>query len=162
MKHKILPFILAAIVLSACENTIDDRERAVPANPMIAWLLSVQLTKIPQNGLYYSCTEINATNPQPQYTHTFVTDAAISSKDLPILWKIDGAQRLDKEDEMHAFSIISIDPQTGETNILMTKPIPTFNQLRAYPLSEKETLHYPTRLQCEENGVACTLIFRYD
>ncbi len=163
MKNKLLPLlVIAAMMFSSCENTIDDRERSVPANPCIAWLLSVQLTKIPQNGLYYSCVEINTANPQPQYTHTFVSDKILSSKDLPVLWKIEGGQLLNKENEIHAISIISIDPETKNTNVLLAKPIPTFNLLKAYPISEKDTLRYPTRLRYEENGVECTLIFRYD
>lgn len=162
MKHNFFPFLLAVILLTACENKIDDRERPVPQNPQIAWLLSVQLTKIPQAGLYYSFAEINTANPQPQYMHVFATNTTISSKDLPILWKIDGGQRLDKEDEIHAFSILSIDPLTETPTPLLIQPIPTLDQLKAYPISKKDTVSYPTKIRYEENGVACTLIFRYD
>ena len=162
MKNKLLPLlVIAAMMFSSCENTIDDRERSVPADPSTAWLLSVQLTKIPQDGLYYSCVEMNTANPQPEYMHTFVTDTTITSKDLPILWKIEGGQLLNKEDEMHAISIMSIEPETGNQTILLNQPIPTLNQLRTYP-SDKYALHFPTRLHYEENGVECTLIFRYD
>lgn len=160
MKNKILPFILAVIFLSACENTIDDRERPVPKKPVIAWLLSVQLTKIPQNEMYYACDEINTANPK--FTHNFITEKPISSKDLPILWKISGAQRLDREDEVHSITIKSIDLTGKDTISLLNRKIPTFNQLKAYPISEKDTLKYPTKISYEENGVACTLIFRYD
>ena len=162
MKHNFFPFLLAVILLTACENKIDDRERPVPKNPQIAWLLSVQLTKIPQGGLYYSFVEINTANPIPQYTHICATNTTISPKDLPILWKIDGGQRLDKEDEIHAFSILSIDPATETPTPLLTQPIPTLDQLKAYPISKKDTVSYPTKIHYEENGVACTLIFRYD
>ena len=163
MKNKLFPLlIIAAIMFSSCENKIDERERSVPADPSTAWLLRVQLTKIPQNGLYYSCVEMNTANPQPEYMHTFVTDKAITSKDLPILWKIEGGQLLNKEDEVHAISIMSIDPETGNTAILLAQSIPTFNQLKAFPISENDTLRCPTKLQCKENGVECTLIFRYD
>ena len=163
MKNKLLPLlVIAAMMFSSCENTIDDRERSVPADPSTAWLLSVHLTKIPQDGLYYSCVEMNTANPQPEYMHTFVTDTTITSKDLPILWKIEGGQLLNKEDEVHAISIMSIDPETGNTAILLAQSIPTFNQLKAFPISENDTLRCPTKLQCKENGVECTLIFRYD
>ena len=162
MKNKLFPLlVIAAIMFSSCENTIDYRERSVPADPSIAWLLSIQLTKIPQNGLYYSCVEINTANLLPQYTHSFITDTVITTKDLPVLWEISGGQRLDKEDEGHAILITGINPAIGDTTVLLYQSVPSLNQLKNYP-SEKAALHFPTELCCEQNGVACTLIFRYD
>ncbi|MBO4454022.1 MAG: hypothetical protein J5761_03080 [Paludibacteraceae bacterium] len=155
MKHThFLLFFAAAFVLCSCEKTImDDRERPVPENPGIAWLLSVELTRIPQSGLIYSCLEVNTANPN--FMHLFSTDGVISSKDLPILWKIKGGQRLDKENEIHAFSIMS-SPQKDPTalEILLVDTIPTFNQLKSIGL--------PTRLEYSGNGVSCKLHLRYD
>ena len=154
MKNKLFILIaFLAIVLCSCEKITDNREKPVPENPVMAWLLSIELTGIPQSGLVYSCIEVNAANPE--YTHVFITDGAISSKNLPILWKIDGGQRLDKENEIHVFSILSSEVSNPtNTTILLADTIPTFEQLKSKGL--------PTRLYYNANNVSCKLHFRYD
>lgn len=145
MKHVKLLFLAALVLLvTGCE-----KEKPIYK---IAFLSQIELTSIPENGLYYSCIEINTANPLPQYTHTFVTPEPITKRDLPITWTIRGGQRLDKEDEIHAFSIVSID-EAGNSTILLMQPVQTFVQLKMYG--------YPDVLNVVENGVVCKLHFLY-
>jgi hypothetical protein len=146
MKNKLFIIIATAVLfLTGCE-------KKEPPVYIIGLLSEIELTKIPQDGLYYSCIEINTVNPEPQYTHTFVTPKPISKRDLPIKWVISGGQRLDKENEPHAVSIVSID-ESGNSTILLAQKVPTFMELKA--------LGYPEVLHCVENGVVCKLIFHY-
>ena len=145
MKNNIVVFIAAILLFTSCEKITDDRSKPTPENPVIAWLLSVEIDRLPDGINVYSCEMYNTANPQ--YYYSFTGNVA----NLPELLKISGAQRLDQEN--WAITITGYNESVPEI-LVDAGNIPNMTDLQKF--------NYPYTMDFEWNNVVGKFFFRYD
>ena len=124
MRNKLL-LILCAAFLCACEGLKDDRNRPVPDNPVIAWLLSVEIDKLPSGTVAYDCSVYVAENPKERH------DFKRTEINLPELLKIPGARLLKTNEERILYIGVYADGE-NTPDTLMYDTIPSFYNLKMY------------------------------
>lgn len=154
MKHtKLFLIIAAALVLCSCEKKVDDRQGDVPNNPGTAWLLGLQITKIPQEGRYYEC-KVPGCSLSPKQ---------LANEDIPYYFKIEGGKLIDASWEISAYHIShqlinicsfdSISILAEPDTLLRNYPVPDFHEL--------DSLKFPQEIKFDTNGLTGKLIITY-
>ena len=182
MRNKLL-LILCAAFLCACEGLKDDRNRPVPDNPVIAWLLSVEIDKLPSGTVAYGCRIDNITHQGSDNYCEFLRDEI----KLPELLKIPGASIFVKN-KPHIIQISSQDADGNIVELIDTIPhcpiIANIDTTKYYvtlvdtiwmdggvfeldtvdvPFEKYDTTYiYTQKLEYKENGIEFKLHVRYD
>lgn len=163
MKHTHFIFIVAAtLALCSCEIK-DDRNRPVPENPKLAWLLSVEVDKLPVGVQAYSCAVYNVDNINDRqiFTRTEIK--------LPELLKIPGAKLLLWEknnsanlQRQYVVSFFQIDPQVENSAAVELATILVPSVPETVIAKQDTTVNYPQKVSFNINGVRGYFHFRYD
>lgn len=146
MKHtKFFLIIATAIILCACEKPTDDRQHQTPEQINVAFLLNLQVTKIPVNGSYYDC-QIPTCKYDPKQLYT---------QDLPEMYRIQGGLAI-WANKIHYINVFKQDSLNADVDTLLYNyELPSFNYL-------VDSLKAPQYIDHEENGFAIKMEFRYD
>ena len=159
MKHTHFILILAtALLLCGCEQITDDRSIPVPQNPKIAWLLSVEVDKLPNSVEAYDCIVFDTEKIEENYNFTR------TEIHLPELLKIPGALLL-KQNRTFAVSFFQFNPQAQDSSELELKELATI-LVPTVPdtvINQNDTIiNYPQKVRFNESGVEGNFHFRYD
>ena len=154
MKHtKLILFIVATLVLCSCEKNVDNRLGSVPNNPSTAWLLGIQVTKIPQEGNYYDCKI-------PGYSFS---PKQLKNEDIPYYFRIDGGKLIDAAWEISVNHICHqpINICSFDSNLTLAEPDTLLKNFLVPNFHELDSLSFPQKIEFNENGIAGKLIIKY-
>lgn len=153
MKNKF--FLLAATLMlfAACEQIEDPRNKPVPDNPRIAWLLSIEMDQLPSNTSAYVCGVVNEVNGNVEFT------AARNTINLPELLKIPGALWL-KNNGQYAAGFVMVDSDLNiDTAVVEIPKLPIIHQNLN---GDTINIEYPSKIKFDTLGVKGIFHLRYD
>lgn len=151
MKNKILFFATLFLLLVSCELN-DPRNREVPDKVSVAWLLSVEIDKLPSGSDYYGLVITDTLSLKQEFIYTQ------TKVDLPELVQIPGALvTYYPGHREHSNRIATIvyghNTETIGTAVVSIPDVPTIT---------KDGVEYPTKIEFSSEGVAGKFHFRYD
>jgi len=148
MKNKIFFLAIVAALFCACE---EGTSHFTPEKPVIAHLMCVEITKIPNAG-YYTCGVFNTTSGVPSKRFP-ISDAFYSKKDLPVKLIVDGGQRLDKD--TYAICVFKRNALDATPELIVSEEISSFSDLKE--------MGYPEEIKFgQSGGLNGKLYIRYD
>ena len=146
---KLLFFIATALVFVGCEKK-EYWEHVTPANPVIAHLMCIEITKVPQN---YTCAATVVNSETGKISDRFNTTPC----HIPDTIYSNGGLRLDRE--TYCLMAVGISGDQKDT-VISTITIPQFRN--GTLVNEGDTIGLKTEYDFEKDGYKGKWYIRFD
>ena len=124
-KLKFFSLALVALLFCACEET----PHVTPLNPVIAHLVSVEISQLPYEGYYYTFDVFNSATGITSSRISW-QETAYTYNDLPVVLNVTGGQRLDKE-RLAVSVCFRVSKEAAPTVLIDAEAIPSLDDLKA-------------------------------